>query len=118
MSAVNARVYNPSNRDWGGIVMVLGMPLETFTLLHVVISLVGIAAGFVVLFGLLNAKRFDRWTAIFLVSTILTSATGYLFPVHKLLPAHIVGAISLAVVAVAVLARYRFALSGAWRAVY
>ena len=75
--------------------MVLGMSLETFTVLHVVISLVGIASGLVVLFGLLNGKLVDRWTATFLVSTILTSATGYLFPVHRLLPSHVVGGISL-----------------------
>ena len=98
--------------------MVLGMSLEAFTLLHVVISLVGIASGFVVVFGLLKGKRLDRWTATFLVSTILTSATGYLFPVHKLLPSHVVGAISLLVLAIAVVARYRFALAGASRWTY
>ena len=98
--------------------MVLGMSLETFTVLHVVISLVGIASGLVVLFGLLNGKLVDRWTATFLVSTILTSATGYLFPVHRLLPSHVVGGISLVALAISVAARYRFALAGAWRSTY
>ena len=98
--------------------MVLGMSLEAFTLLHVVISLVGIATGFVVLFGLLNGKGFEWWTAIFFGSTVLTSATGYLFPVHKLLPSHIVGAISLVLLAIAIAARYRFVLSAAWRSIY
>ena len=60
--------------------MILGMTLSTFTLFHVVLSLVGIASGFIVVYGLLTGKRLDLWTAIFLIFTVLTSVTGFLFP--------------------------------------
>ena len=86
--------------------MILGMTISTFTLLHVLISLVGIGSGFIVLYGLLTGKRLDGWTAVFLVTTVLTSLTGFLFPFEHLLPSHVVGVISLVVLAVAILARY------------
>jgi uncharacterized membrane protein SirB2 len=98
--------------------MILGMTLSTFTLVHVLISLAGIGSGFIVVYGLLTGKRFDAWTAIFLVTTVLTSATGFLFPVEHLLPSHLVGIISLVVLAVAILARYFLRLAGAWRWIY
>src|SRR5258706_7081278 len=79
--------------------MILG--LQPFTFAHVLISLVGILSGFVVLFGLLTAKRLEGWTAIFLVTTVATSVTGFGFPVDAILPSHIVGIISLVVLAVA-----------------
>src|SRR5882757_6727173 len=96
--------------------MILGM--TTFTFVHVVLSLIGIFSGFVVVFGLLAGKRLDGWTAIFLVSTVATSVTGFLFPFHRFLPSHGVGIVSLLVLAVAVLARYAFRLAGAWRRTY
>ena len=98
--------------------MTLGMSLSTFTLVHVVISLVGIVSGFVVLFGLLTAKRLDGWTALFLLTTVLTSVTGFGFPFDHLLPSHKVGIISLGVLAVAIAARYLLRLAGAWRWIY
>lgn len=98
--------------------MILGMSTSAFTLLHVVISLVGIAAGFVVLFGMFRSERLDGWTAIFLVTTILTSVTGYFFPRDQVLPSHIVGALSLLVLVVAVLAFYGYRLNGSWRWIY
>jgi hypothetical protein len=98
--------------------MIFGMTLSTFTTVHVVLSLVGIFSGFVVLIGLLGGKRLDGLTALFLVSTVLTSATGFLFPVDHFLPSHGVGIISLVVLAVAILARYAFHLAGAWRWIY
>ena len=98
--------------------MILGMTTSTFTLLHVLISLVGIGSGFIVLYGLLTGKRLDGWTAIFLVTTVLTSLTGFLFPFEHLLPSHVVGVISLVVLAVAILARYGMHLAGAWRGIY
>jgi hypothetical protein len=98
--------------------MVLGMSLSTFTLVHVLISLAGIGSGFIVLFGLLNGKRLDGWTAIFLVTTVLTSVTGFLFPFEHLLPSHIVGILSLLVLAVAIAARYVFHMAGVWRGRY
>jgi hypothetical protein len=77
--------------------MILGMSTATFTLLHVLVSLVGIGSGFVVLYGLLTAKRLDGWTAVFLATTALTSISGFGFPFDHLLPSHKVGIISLVV---------------------
>jgi hypothetical protein len=96
--------------------MILG--LQPFTFAHVLISLVAIATGFVVLFGLLNAKRLEGWTSIFLVTTVATSVTGFGFPIDSILPSHIVGIISLVVLAVAIIACYAFRLAGPWRVVY
>jgi hypothetical protein len=98
--------------------MVLGMTLATFTLVHVLLSLAGIATGLVVMYGFLTGKRLNGWTAIFLTTTVLTSVTGFLFPVEHLLPSHIVGILSLVVLAAAILARYAFHLTGAWRWIY
>jgi hypothetical protein len=98
--------------------MVLGLSLPAFTLVHVVISLIAIAAGLVVMFGLLGSKPMPGLTAIFLAFTILTSATGFLFPFEKLLPSHIIGIISLALLAIACVALYGMKLKGVWRPVY
>jgi hypothetical protein len=92
--------------------------LAVFTLVHVLLSLAGIVAGFVVVFGFLTAKRFDGWTAIFLGTTVLTSVTGFLFPFHKFLPSHAVGIISLIALALAIFARYSRNLTGGWRRTY
>ena len=98
--------------------MILGMSLATFTLLHVVISLIGIVAGIFVLFGLLGSNRMPGWTALFLLTTILTSATGFGFPFTGLLPSHIIGILSLVLLAIACIALYGMKLSGAWRWIY
>lgn len=98
--------------------MMLGMSLSTFTLVHVVLSLVGIWSGIVVVYGLLAGKRLDGWTALFLASTAATSLTGFGFPFDHLLPSHIVGIISLVALAVAVVARYALHLAGAGRWMY
>ncbi len=92
--------------------------MKTFTLVHVVISLVGILSGFIVLFGMLTAKRLNGWTALFLATTVATGVTGFGFPIDHLLPSHKVGIISLVVLAVAIFARYRRNLAGAWRKTY
>jgi hypothetical protein len=92
--------------------------LKTFTLIHVVISLVGIGSGFVVAYGLFTGKRLNGWTALFLATTVATSVTGFGFPFDHLSPAHKVGIISLVVLAIAILARYAFHLAGAWRWIY
>jgi hypothetical protein len=92
--------------------------MTTFTLFHVMLSLVGIATGFVVVYGLVTAKRLDHWTAVFFVTTVATSLTGFLFPFHKLLPSHVIGIISLITLALALWARYRRRLTGAWRWIY
>jgi hypothetical protein len=98
--------------------MILGMSTGTYTLLHVLISLVGIGSGLVVMFGFLTRKRVDGWTALFLITTVLTSVTGFGFPVDHLLPSHIIAILSLLILAVAISARYVFHLSGAWRSTY
>lgn len=98
--------------------MILGLSTSTFTTLHVIISLIGIASGFVVLFGMFGSNKLSGWTAIFLLATILTSVTGFFFPVVGLDPARIVGIISLVVLAAAVLGLYIFGLQGAWRWIY
>jgi hypothetical protein len=89
-----------------------------FTLVHVLLSLVGIVSGFVVVFGLLTARRLDGWTALFLASTVATSLTGFGLPFHRLMPSHIIGIISLVVLGVAIIARYARHLAGAWRWIY
>jgi hypothetical protein len=98
--------------------MVLGLSLSTFTLVHVVISLIAIAAGLIVMFGMLGANKLPGLTAIFLLFTILTSATGFLFPFEKLLPSHMIGILSLVLLAIACIALYAMKLSGVWRPVY
>jgi hypothetical protein len=100
------------------LIMMLGMSLSTFTLFHVIISLAGLGSGFIVLYGMLNGKRLDGWTAIFLTTTVLTSVTGFMFPFEKLLPSHILGILSLIVLAVAIWARYGARLAGTWRGTY
>ena len=101
--------------------MILGMSLATFTMVHVIISLIGIASGIIVMFGLLGSNRMPGMTAIFLLFTILTSATGFLIPpllTEKLLPSHMVGILSLVLLAIACIALYAMKLSGAWRWIY
>jgi hypothetical protein len=98
--------------------MVLGMSLQTFTLVHVIISLIAIAAGLIVMFGLLSSNSMPGLTAIFLLFTILTNATGFLFPFKELLPSYIIAGISLVLLVIACLALYGMKLSGAWRPVY
>lgn len=98
--------------------MVLGMSLPAFTMLHVVISLIGIVSGLLVLFGLFKSQSMPGMTVIFLLTTILTSATGFLFPFDKLLPSHMIGILSLVLLAIACIALYAMHLSGAWRSIY
>jgi hypothetical protein len=98
--------------------MILGMSTSTFTAVHVVLSLIAIGAGIVVLAGMLRARRPAGWTALFLATTVLTSVTGFFFPVDHLLPSHIVGIISLVVLAIALLALYGYRHAGSWRWLY
>ncbi len=94
------------------------MILHVYTIIHTLISLVGIFTGLVVLLGMLAGKRLDGWTKWFLVTTVLTSVTGFFFPFHGFTPAIGVGIISLLVLAVAIYARYPCQLAGAWRWIY
>jgi hypothetical protein len=92
--------------------------MTTYTIVHVVFSLIGIISGMVVAAGLLSSKRLDGWTLLFLATTLLTSVTGFGFPVERLLPSHVVGAISIVVLAVACYARYLRVMTGTWRSIY
>jgi hypothetical protein len=92
--------------------------IPTFTLIHVVLSLVGIVAGLVVVGGLMAGVRLNGWTGLFLVTTVLTNITGFGFPFRVLLPSHIVGGLSLIILPVAITARYGKHLTGAWRQVF
>jgi phosphoglycerol transferase MdoB-like AlkP superfamily enzyme len=98
--------------------MIVGLSIENFIILHVAISLVAIVSGLVVLAGMLQARRLPGWTTLFLVTTILTSVTGFMFPIAGLTPAIIVGLISVVLLAIAVAALYLKRMNGAWRWIY
>jgi hypothetical protein len=98
--------------------MILGMSTSTYTLLHVAISLIGIASGLIVLYGMLMANRMDRLTAVFLATTALTSITGFAFPNEHITPGIVIGILSLIVLAIALLARYVQHMNSAWRSIY
>jgi hypothetical protein len=94
------------------------MVLNLFTAFHVVLSLLGIGSGFVLLYGWVTARSFERWTTFFLTTTVATTVTGFMFPFHKFLPSYAVGILSLFVLAIALAARYMFHLAGGWRRTY
>jgi hypothetical protein len=96
--------------------MILGMTPLVF--IHTFVSLVAIAAGFVVLKGFFDNRRLDGWTTAFLATTIFTSASGFVLPAAKFMPSHAVGVLSLAILAVACYARYARRMDGAWRTAY
>jgi hypothetical protein len=98
--------------------MILGMSTAHFTTLHVIISLIGIFAGLVVLAGMLNSRPMPAWTAILLATSVLTSATGFLFHSVSICPPHIVGVISLVLLAVSLFALYVNELARSWRWIY
>ena len=92
--------------------------LAVLTLLHTAISIVGICSGLGVLALMIEGRDNPGWTAVFLTTTVLTSVTGYFFPFTRLLPSHVVGAVSLVVLAVVLYARYGRAEQGRWRTVF
>ena len=98
--------------------MVLGMSIGAFTVLHVVLSLIGIGAGIVVVFEMWGAKTPRGLAAVFLATTVATSVTGFLFPSDKITPADVVGIISLIALLAAILGLYYARLAGAWRWIY
>jgi hypothetical protein len=105
-------------RPRGALTMVLGMSLSTFTTLHVALSLIGILSGFIVIFGMLASKRVNGMTALFLMTTVLTSVTGFLFPNDHITPGIKIGIISMVVLLIAIIARYVSHLRGASRWIY
>ncbi|MBV9560721.1 MAG: hypothetical protein JOY90_09720 [Bradyrhizobium sp.] len=98
--------------------MTLGLSLGAFTLLHVAISLIAIVAGVIVMFAMFRGDRMPGLTAIFLLFTILTSVTGFMFPFTELLPSHVLGIISLVLLAIACVALYGLKMAGIWRSIY
>ena len=98
--------------------MIFGIPTELFLQIHVAISLIGIASGLVVLYGLLSGKPLAGWTALFLLTTVLTSLTGFPLPPFGFDPPRAIGIILLVLLAAAVVALYVFHLAGAWRWIY
>ena len=98
--------------------MILGLSTSTFTLLHVLISLVGIGSGFVVMYGLLTSRQLDRWTLLFLISTAVTSISGFAFPNQHVTPGIVVGVLSLIMLTIAAVARYARGMNGIWRSTY
>jgi len=98
--------------------MTLGLSLIQFTYLHVFLSLVGIGAGLFVVFGLLTSRRVSILTSLFLVTTVLTSLTGFLFPFHGVTPGIIIGILSIIALVLAIVALYVKKLEGSWRGTY
>jgi hypothetical protein len=106
--------------------MILGMSLATFTQLHVIISLIAIASGIIVVLGMLGARRLPGMTALFLITTVLTSVTGFMFEtpadaprvIGSLDPAKVIGLISLIFLALAIVGLYTYKLAGPWRGAY
>ncbi|HEX3985340.1 MAG TPA: hypothetical protein VHX13_01925 [Acidobacteriaceae bacterium] len=98
--------------------MILGMSLSAFTQFHVAISLIGIAAGFVVILGMIASRSLPLVTALFLITTALTSLTGFLFPFHGMTPGIIIGILSCVVLVFAVVARYGGHMEGGWRSTW
>jgi len=95
--------------------MILGLSLVQFTFLHVFLSLVGIGAGIFLVFGLLTSRRLSILTALFLVTTLFTNLTGFLFPFKGVTPGIILGILSTIVLIVAIVALYVKHLVGIWR---
>lgn len=98
--------------------MILGLGITTFTLLHVLLSLVGLVAGLVAVGGLLSGRRLGGWTATFLATTLLTNVSGFAFPFVRFLPSHGVGIVSLLLLPIVILALYGKQLEGRWRTIY
>lgn len=98
--------------------MVIGLSIQTFTTIHVIITLIAIASGLVVVLGMIGDHSLPAWTALFLLTTVLTSVTGFMFPINGFTPALGTGAVSLVILAVALFALYQRHLNGAWRWIY
>ncbi len=98
--------------------MILGLSTPLFTQIHVILSLIGIGSGLIVLFGMIGGKLSSFWNPLFLVTTILTSLTGFAFPNAHVTPGIVIGVLSMLVLALALLALYAFHLAGAWRRTY
>ena len=92
--------------------------MNTYTLIHVLLSLVGILSGLVVLYGLLTAQRLVGWTHLVVWTTLATTLTGFGFPFNGFTPALGVGIVSTIILVFTVTALYARKLAGAWRGIY
>jgi hypothetical protein len=98
--------------------MILGMSIPTFTVLHVIISLIGIATGIVVVLAMVGGRKLAGWTGVFLWTTVLTSVTGFMFPFVKFSPPLAFGILSLVILTPTLIGLYLFHLAGSWRSIY
>jgi hypothetical protein len=114
-SGVSANDCRPGQM---GVFMTLGMSIGTFTVVHVIISLIAIVSGFIALAGLFTSDARPNWTRFFLLTTLLTSVTGFMFPFTVVTPAFVTGVISVVTLLIALLALYVFQMRGAWRWIY
>lgn len=91
------------------------MGLAIFTLIHVLISLAGIATGFVVVGGWIGGRHHPGWTKWFLITTVATNVTGFFFPFRGFTPPYTFAILSLLLLAVAIYALSARGLTGPWR---
>ncbi len=98
--------------------MILRMSIAAFTQFHVIISLIGIVSGILVVLAMLGANRAPALTALFLLTTVATSVTGFMFPFANFGPPEVIGTLSLVILAIAILALYAYKLAGSWRWIY
>jgi len=89
-----------------------------FTSVHTIFSLVAIVAGIGVMAMLIDNRKPNAGTLVFLITAIATSVTGFFFPFTKFLPSHGVGVICLALFVPALLAQYKYNFAGHWRWIY
>ena len=92
--------------------------VNTFTLFHTAVSLVAIVAGAMAVTDVLRNHTGPFWTNLFLLTAAVTSVTGYFFPFRGITPAQIVGILALAILAVVLLASYRFSVAKFWQWIY
>jgi hypothetical protein len=106
--------------DSGRSVVIFGMSLSTYTVVHVVLSLIGIASGVLVLLRPSASPKPWGLTTLFLATTLAASVTGllYLLALPRFRMGHGLGVASLLVFGPTLLALYRHRLAGPWRGVY
>jgi len=98
--------------------MILGLSLAQFTFIHVALSFIGIGSGFFLMFEFLTSRNLRILTALFFLSTIGTSLTGFLFPNKAVTPGIVLGVLSMIVLILALYAQYAKKLVGPWRGTY
>lgn len=98
--------------------MIVGLSIQAFTIIHVIISLIAITTSFVVMFGMLGSHKLPGWTAVCLFFTVLTTVTGFMFPFNGFTPAIGTGIVSSVLLAIALVGLYGKNLAGSWRWVY